>query len=250
MLRRVLPAVVGVLFFGAYVYTILPQPVAPRGGGTVLKSISLPAAKLGGDAALSLMIARRRSIRQYTGEALRVDELSQIVWAAQGVTESKYGLRTAPSAGGTYPIELYLVAKSGGVSDLDAGVYHYAPRTHELELLHTGDFAAKLRAACVDQAWVEEAAINVVLTAAFERTTTRYGSRGIQYAFQETGHVGQNIYLAAASMDIGTSVIGAFDEDEVRNILGVGQDETPLYVFTVGKTACYDNPRLELGFCR
>lgn len=103
LLRRLLPAVVGVLLFGAYVYTILPQPLAPRGGGTVLKTISLPAAKLGGDAALGMMIARRRSIRQYTGEPLRVDELSQIAWAVQGMTERKYGLRTAPSAGGDVP---------------------------------------------------------------------------------------------------------------------------------------------------
>ncbi|MEM4191523.1 MAG: SagB/ThcOx family dehydrogenase, partial [Nitrososphaerota archaeon] len=111
--------------------------------------------------------------------------------------------------------------------------YHYLPREHELEVVKRGDYSRELMSACLDQEWVREAAINIVITAIYERTTDRYGERGkIRYVHMEVGHVGQNIYLQCVSLGLGCVVIGAFYNEEVKKILGV--NEEPLYVIPVG----------------
>ncbi len=159
--------------------------------------------------------------------------MAQLAWAAQGITDKRYGFRTAPSAGATYPLEIYIVVKENGVAGLSEGVYHYLPREHELEVVKRGDYSRELMSACLDQEWVREAAINIVITAIYERTTDRYGERGkIRYVHMEVGHVGQNIYLQCVSLGLGCVVIGAFYDEEVKKILGV--NEEPLYVIPVG----------------
>ncbi len=143
-------------------------------------------------------------------------------------------LRAAPSAGATYPLEVYAVVKNGGVEGLDAGVYHYQPEDHSLGLLRNGDLSEELASACLGQGWVREAPLNIVITAVYARTTRRYGTRGERYVHMEVGHVGQNIYLQATAMGLGTVAVGAFYDDEVRKVLGVSEEERPLYVMPVG----------------
>ncbi len=195
----------------------------------------LTAPKSAGKMSVEEALARRRSRREYTDEGLTMQEVSQLLWAAQGITEPGPGFRTAPSAGGTYPIEIYMVVKKGGVEGLEAGVYHYDPRKNSLGVVAKGDFSQELMVAAVDQQWVGDAALNLVITGFFERTTQRYGDRGVHYVYMEVGHVGQNVYLQAESLGLGTVAIGAFYDSKVQEILRTSKDEVPLYVMPVAK---------------
>jgi SagB-type dehydrogenase family enzyme len=158
----------------------------------------------------------------------------QLLWAAQGVTKPEYGFRTAPSAGGTYPLEVYVVVKSSGVMGLEAGIHRYEPRDHTLIKIVDGDFSRQLMAAALDQEWVGAAPANFVITAVFERTSAKYGERGIRYVWQETGHAAQNIYLQAVALGLGNVVIGAFHDNEVQTILQLPDFEKPMCVIPVG----------------
>ncbi|MEM4591302.1 MAG: SagB/ThcOx family dehydrogenase [Nitrososphaerota archaeon] len=198
-----------------------------------LEKIPLPSPRYDSSLSIEYALKVRRSIREYENKPLTLDQVAQLAWAAQGITDKRYGFRTAPSAGATYPLEIYIVVKENGVAGLSEGVYHYLPREHELEVVKRGDYSRELMSACLDQEWVREAAINIVITAIYERTTDRYGERGkIRYVHMEVGHVGQNIYLQCVSLGLGCVVIGAFYDEEVKKILGV--NEEPLYVIPVG----------------
>lgn len=205
-------------------------------GGEFMKKVSgrlsLPVPRYSSGVSVEETLFRRRSIREYSGEALSLEQVSQLLWAAQGITEPRWGFRTAPSAGATYPLEVYLVVREDGVKGLEPGIYHYLPRSHELELIRRGDYSRKLMAACLDQEWVGAAAVNIVLTAVFERTTRHYGERGVRYVYMEVGHVGENIYLQCVSLGLGCVVVGAFYDEDVKSILGV--DEAPMYVIPIG----------------
>ena len=181
-------------------------------------------------------IAKRRSRRKFVHYSLSLEELSQLLWAAQGITDRIRRFRSAPSAGATFPLEVYVVVKSEGVKNLEPGVYKYRPERHSLILIRKGDYSHELYRACLDQSWVLEASINIVITAVYRRTTSVYGRRGAErYIPMEAGHVGQNIYLQAEALGLGTVAIGAFYDNEVLRVLGNPRDETPLYVFPVGK---------------
>ena len=144
------------------------------------------------------------------------------------------GFRAAPSAGALYPLEVYVVIGKGGVVGLEPGIYHYNPHTHALELIKEGDYRDELCAACLGQPWVGKAPVSIVITAIYERTMVKYGKRGIRYVHIEVGHVGQNVYLQAVALGLGTVAVGAFYDEEVRKVLGVSENEHPLYVMPVG----------------
>ncbi len=177
-------------------------------------------------------LLNRRSVRDYTGEALTLAEVSQLLWAAQGTTDSR-GLRTAPSAGALYPLEVYLVV--GDVTDLAPGVYHYVPAAHEIVQVVDQDHRALLADAAVGQDWVQEAAVDVVFTAVPERTTGKYGDRGIRYVHIEAGHAAQNVYLQAEALGLGITVVGAFDDGRVLELVAASPEEEALYVLAVGR---------------
>lgn len=157
-------------------------------------------------------------------------ELGQLLWAAQGIT-SDWGGRSAPSAGATYPLEIYVVA--GNVENLQTGLYQYLPQGHSLKLISNVDLRNQLTAAAFGQHMIKNAPATIVIAADFARTTRRYGNRGIMYVHIEVGHSGQNIYLQAEALDLGTVAIGAFDEKQVKNLLGI--KENPLYIMPVGR---------------
>ncbi len=177
-------------------------------------------------------LSKRRSIRDYSGENLTLEEVSQLLWAAQGIT-APWGGRTAPSAGALYPLELYVVV--GDVEGIDKGVYKYKPEEHELKKVKEGDIRAELADAAGGPECVRDAAIDIVFTAVYERTTGKYGGRGIRYVHIEVGHAAQNVYLQAVSLDLGTVVIGAFIDDQVKELVNAGEQENPMYIMPVGR---------------
>ncbi|WP_455368354.1 SagB/ThcOx family dehydrogenase [[Eubacterium] cellulosolvens] len=175
---------------------------------------------------------KRKSTREYSGEPLTLNEISQILWAAQGITHGKR-LRTAPSAGGLYPLELYVVV--GNIEGLDTGIYHYIPIENSLLKTVDGDKRSNITNAALDQEWVEKAAVNIVITAIYERTTGKYGDRGIRYVHMEVGHAAQNICLQATALNLGTVTVGAFHDDKIIHILDLSQDEKPVYIIPIGR---------------
>jgi SagB-type dehydrogenase family enzyme len=190
--------------------------------------------KTSGSVSVEEALAKRRSIREYADRSLTIEQVMQLLWAAQGITLRPFGFRTAPSAGGTYPLEVYVVGKSSGVEGLEAGIYHYEPREHRLVKRIAGDYSRQLMAAALDQEWVGSAPVNFVITAIFDRTTGKYGERGVRYVWQETGHAAQNIYLQAVALGLGNVVVGGFHDAEVQRILELSDLEKPAYVIPVG----------------
>jgi SagB-type dehydrogenase family enzyme len=165
-----------------------------------------------------------------------MEEFSQILFAAQGITarRGEYALRSAPSAGGTYPIEVYAFANR--IEGLAPGIYHYLPETHSIEVVKAGPHGKSLAGVCLGQSMPEEAALSVVLTAVPERTTSRYGERGERYVHMEAGHVSQNICLECASLGLGVVPIGAFDDGQLDRLIGIdGENEVSLYVNSIGR---------------
>ena len=145
----------------------------------------------------------------------------------------EWGGRTAPSAGALYPLEVYVVV--GNVEGLTSGVYRYVPTRHELTRIQDIDVRQDLARAGLGQTWIKEAAICIVITTVYERTTKKYGDRGVRYVHMEAGHAAQNIYLQATALGLGMVTVGAFSDNQVREILGVPDDEVPLYVIPVGR---------------
>jgi SagB-type dehydrogenase family enzyme len=195
-------------------------------------SIALPEARKTGDISVEQALARRRSVREFQDTLLTLADVAQLLWAAQGITDAE-GHRTAPSAGATYPLELYLVATR--VEGLSPGVYHYRPADHTLEKRGDGDLRKALMAASLDQACVGKGVAHLVFAAVYARTTERYGERGIRYVHMDVGHAGQNVHLQAEALGLGTVVVAAFDDERVRAILGLPAGEEPLYIMPVGR---------------
>jgi len=176
----------------------------------------------------------RRSVRSFARRSVPLYYVATLLWAGQGVTEVRRGIsrRTTPSAGATYPLFLYLVTGKNGVDGLGPGVYEYVPEGHELMPVLGGDVRAGLYKAALRQGWIRDAPFSIVIAADFNRTTSIYGARGIRYVYIEAGHSSQNIYLAAASLGLGTVAVAAFYDDEVKRVLGIRRD--PLYIMPVG----------------
>lgn len=194
--------------------------------------VKLPQPHTSGGVSVEEALLRRRSTRDFPDDPVSIADVSQLLWAAQGVTTAA-GERTAPSAGATFPLEVYLVA--GRVDDLEAGVYKYRPRTHRLEKVVGGDARAALAKAALGQDCVKRCAAAFVLASVYGRTTVEYGERGVRYVHMEAGHAGQNIHLQAAALGLGAVVVGAFDDGDVAGLLGLAGKEQPLYIIPVGK---------------
>ncbi len=194
--------------------------------------IQLPSPSLKGEISLEEALSMRRSIRSYAQEPLTVIELSQLLWSAQGITNES-GFRTAPSAGATFPLELYVVVNN--VENLKTGLYHYLPLKHELEVIRLEDLKSRLTDACLGQAMITEAGAVFVFGAVFERTAKRYGDRAERYVYNEVGHAAQNLHLQAATLGLGTVVIGAFVDSAVDSILCLDNDVKSIYLMPVGK---------------
>jgi len=206
-------------------------------------SVSLPEPGRDG-LSVEQAIRQRRSERSYSDEAVSLAEVSRILFAAQGIT-GKLGdrtLRAAPSAGATYPYEIYVFANR--VKGLAAGIYHYVPHGHELEAVRQGEFGEPLSEACLGQRMPAEAAFAIVLAAVPERTMDVYGERGLMYVYMEAGHISENIYLQCASLDLAVVAVGAFEESEVDALIGLdGEQEVAVYVNCIGRKVAKEDGR-------
>jgi SagB-type dehydrogenase family enzyme len=189
------------------------------------KSVKLPEPQSRGPLSLEEALARRRSHRSFTGEPLSMEMLSQLLWAASGITHGD-GYRTAPSAGALYPLEIYLASASG--------FYRYEPRGHRLGTVRERDLRREIRRAALDQEALLEAPAVFVIAAVYERTAAKYGSRAERYVHLEAGHVAQNLLLQAVSLDLGAVPIGAFDDERLHRALELPRDHRPVYLVPVG----------------
>ena len=226
----VLPLIFFVVFF-----TILPSTgdgQKPNSDSESTKTIKMPSPAKKSDLSIEEALLKRMSIRKYKDKPLTLTEISQLLWSAQGITNQR-GFRTAPSAGALYPLEIYVVVNK--TEGLSAGIYKYIPVQHELKEIESGDKLTELTDGALMQTWVENSPAVIVIAAVYERTTVKYGNRGIRYVHMEVGSAAQNIYLQALSLNIGTTFIGAFDDEEVKDVLKLADDEHPLAIMPIGK---------------
>jgi len=199
------------------------------------KVIQLPSQLREARIFLSEILRKRKSIRTFSAEPLSLADLAILLWACTGKqrVESDYEYRTVPSAGALYPTETYIVANN--VAELDPGVYHYNIQNHSLEQLKTGSFGNELSHAAMNQKMCANAAAVFVWTGIFQRSKWKYSQRAYRYIYLDTGHVAENLALAAVSINCGSCEIGAFFDDEINSIVEVdGKDESALCLCVVG----------------
>ena len=186
--------------------------------------IKFPKPDIEGTMPLEKAIAQRRSCRNYLDEQLTPAEIGQLCWAAQGQVGR---FRTVPSAGATYPLEVFVVSMDG--------LFHYLPDGHCLEELTAEDIRGKIAAAAWGQEFIRQAGATFVIAAEFERTTERYGQRGVRYVYMEAGHAAQNMHLEAEAMELGSVAVGAFNDGAVSKVLKLPGSLEPLYMVVVGR---------------
>jgi SagB-type dehydrogenase family enzyme len=196
--------------------------------------VRLPGPKFNGDISVEAAIFRRRSVRRFLKEEISKEALSQILWSAQGVLPAEH--RTVPSAGGLFPLDIWVVIGADGLEAIGSGIYLYVPAENGLISRCRGDFRAALAAAAFGQQSIAEAPVSLIITADYERTKARYRQRAERYVHMEAGHAAQNVYLQATALGLGALAVGAFDDDAVREISGAGGNHTPLYIIPIGST--------------
>ncbi|MBW2408821.1 MAG: SagB/ThcOx family dehydrogenase [Deltaproteobacteria bacterium] len=195
-------------------------------------TIQLPEPGFAGEVSVEHALQMRRSVRSYKNEPLSISDLSQILWSAQGITTPR-GFRTAPSAGALYPLELYVVA--GNIINLPSAIYRYRTAEHSLLKIVPGDRRSELSRAALQQSAIKKAPAILLFCAVYERTTEKYGQRGIRYVHMEVGHAAQNACLQAIALGLNTVVIGAFRDTEVKKIADLPAEEQPQYLVPIGR---------------
>jgi SagB-type dehydrogenase family enzyme len=187
--------------------------------------IKLPKPNKSGSMPLEQAIAVRRSRRHFLPKSLTLEQIGQLTWAAQG-QEAGCRYRTTPSAGATYPLELFVIT--------DEGMFRYLPAKHALEKLADQDLRPSLATAAWGQEFIQAAPLTLVFAAEFTRTTGHYGKRGIRYVYMEAGHAAQNVHLQAEALGLGSVAVGAFDDNSVSKVLSLPQNHESLYMVAVG----------------
>lgn len=197
-------------------------------GGTSLaaRTIDLPKPNLISKFSIEEAIFRRRSQRDFKDKEIPIQHLSQILWAAQGITDQTYGFRAAPSAGALYPLSLYIVKKDG--------VFRYLPDGHKLLQLQDKDIRPSLARASLGQNYIMDAPVNIIITGNFKISQAKYGPRAFRYVCMEIGHVAENIHLQAVALGLGSVPIGAFWDDVIRTNLELPETQDPLYIIPIG----------------
>ncbi|AUB57542.1 MULTISPECIES: SagB/ThcOx family dehydrogenase [Methanobacterium] len=225
-------------FLAVYLaYTVFMQPVKTEiQSREILGTFNLPQAMISSNMSVDQAIQNRRSVRTFSTTALTLQDVSQLLWASQGITDSERNYRAAPSAGHVFPMEIYLVTGNNSVKELEAGIYHYNPFNNTLEKIVDGDQRYNLSQAAHQQKWVEAAPISLVITGNYQKMREKYPDERISTRFVdiEAGHIGENIYLEAVAHGMGTVAIGSFYDDQMINLLKLPSNETPIYIYPVG----------------
>jgi len=199
--------------------------------------IRLPPPSQKGRMTLEEAISRRRSVRYFAPKTISTSQLSQILWCAQGITDTRENLRAVPSAGATYPLEIFVVCGKNCIEKIGEGIYRYDAASHSLSIHHNEDVRLDLARAALNQKSIYQAPLDIIICAIYERTATRYGTRTERYVNMEVGHTGQNIYLQATALGLATVAIGAFHDEQVREVLRLNKQCKPLYIMPVGNPA-------------
>ena len=202
-------------------------------GGFGAEAVKLPPPVKTGGMPLVEALEVRRTVRRFVSRPLSLGHISQLLWGADGTSDPR-GLRTAPSAGATYPLDLYLVVGERGVKDLPAGVYHYEVAAHALTPVAPGDARAAVARASLHQSWMTQAPVMVVITGEYRRCAARYGERGVRYTHMEAGNVSQNLFLAAETLGLGAGIVGAFEDKVLAQAAQLPPAHEPLLVMPVG----------------
>lgn len=191
--------------------------------------IHLPEPAIIGTISVEEAMQNRRSIRSFSNIALSPAELSQLLWAAQGMTEGSH--RTTPSAGALYPLEIYVaIAK---VKSISPGFYHYMPETNSLQYIGDGEIKLSIPHIAYNQDWIAQSAADIIIAAEYSRTEGKYGKYAKKYVHMEVGHAGQNVYLQAYALGLGTTIVAGFDNDKMKDMLNISYE--PLAIMPVGR---------------
>ncbi len=196
----------------------------------------LPEPDLDGQASVEKAIKRRRTVRSFSPQPITIQQLSQLLFAAQGITEDHGFKRAAPSGGALYPLDIYAVVGEKSVAGIDAGIYHYLPGGHRIELTAVGDRRVPIARASLHQMWMAQPPLNFVITAEYDRICSKYGKRGVRYAMIEAGHVGQNIFLQAETLGLKAGIVGAFADVQLIQAMDIPRQHEPLLVMPVGRS--------------
>lgn len=219
---------------GLLFWLLSVKPVYGAGGGQT--AITLPEPSLKGTVTVEEALEARRTHRSFMSRPVPLGQFSQILWAAYGVTAQVSGhhLKTTPSAGALYPIEIYAVVGEGGVESLPPAVYRYCPEKHSIGRIREGDVRSAVAEASFRQMWMAKAPAMVVITGQYGRSTAKYGRRGITYTHIEAGHVGQNIFLQTEALGLKAGIVGAFNNEEIIDVSGIAASHDPLLIMPVG----------------
>jgi SagB-type dehydrogenase family enzyme len=182
-------------------------------------------------------IGLRRTMRSFIPKTLLREHLMEILWSAQGITDRIRGLRSVPSAGALYPLEIHVFIGGEAVAGIGRGVYQYRPGHTDIQKVNGSDLREDLASACLSQLWIASAPVSLVISAVYARTTKKYGQRGIRYADIETGCAAQNVFLMAISLGLDAGIVGAFEDRKVRALTGAGEGSQPLLVMPIGYRA-------------
>ena len=196
--------------------------------------MDLPNVQTDGTVSLEKTIKVRRTIRSFTAQQLTLEQFSQLLWAAYGITEGRGYKRAAASGGACYPMDIYAIVGEDGVKGINAGIYHYEPMGHSVSLIVEGDFREELARASLGQMWMATPPLSLAICSEYDRITDRYGDRGVRYAMIEAGHIGQNIFLQAEALGLGAGIVGAFQDEAVIQVMGTPPSHEPLLIMPVG----------------
>jgi SagB-type dehydrogenase family enzyme len=197
---------------------------------------ALPSPSYKGTVSVEEALKARRTHRSFQSRPLTLKQFSQILWGAYGVTAQHYGsfLKTAPSAGALYPLDIYGVVGQGGVGTLAPGIYHFRPENHAIELVKQGDLRAEVARQALQQMWMAKAPLMLVITGEYNRSSIKYGLRGATYTHIEAGHVGQNVFLQAEAIGLKAGIVGAFNNQQIIRVMGLSTSHDPLLIMPVG----------------
>jgi SagB-type dehydrogenase family enzyme len=192
-----------------------------------MEQVQLPEPDIEGTMPLESCITKRRSVRRYSGEPLTVAQISQLCWAAQGITDTLNGHRAVPSAGATFPAEIFIVTPDG--------IFRYLSDTHGLQTVSDDDVRPELCNACLGQGFVKQAPLSVIIGMIPKRTTGQYGARGERYVVLEAGHIAQNLHLQAIALGLDSVAVGAYKDNAVAEAVKLPEEIEPVYIVTIGK---------------
>lgn len=199
--------------------------------GTLIK-LSKPS--FDGPISLEKAIKGRRTVRSFSSTKMTEPQFSQLLWAAQGITEDRGNKRSAPSAGALYPMDVYAAVGKDAVNGVEEGVYHYNPTDHVVIRILENDIRKDVARASLEQMWMAHAPVIMVITSEYSRITVKYREKGISYAIMEAGHISQNIFLQGVALGLSAGIVGAFREEKIMKCMGIPRQHIPLIIMPIG----------------